>query len=313
MKLENLEIIENSMNFNPRDLDEIMLSIGWLSKDLFDKNINSVWANYDVTRSYDYIAVAKINDKTIGILEAFSDRDNFANSYLYSIIVHKDYQRKGVGRALMRAFNKHFAHTTTWSIAPVKNGVVDGGEFLKEFGFKHNSENFGIYSRFRNANYDKTAENKETKLENLEILENCADFNPKDIDKIQLSIGWTEQQYLDLKPDWAIYDVLRNVDYYAIAKINGKVVGILEAFTDRDNKFTSYLYSIMVHKDYQRKGVGSALMKAFNENFSHTTTWVITPKHKADGATNFLEKFGFKDSSESFTVFSRKRNNFKID
>ena len=313
MKLENLKIIENSMNFNPRDLDEIMLSIGWLDKDLFDKNIDSVWANYDVARSYDYIAVAKIDDETVGILEAFSDRDNFANSYLYSVVVHKDYQRKGVGRALMRAFNKRFAHTTTWSIAPVKNSVIGGGEFLKEFGFKHNSENFDIYSRFRNANYDKTAEQQVAKIQNLEILENCANFNPKDIDEIQLSIDWTEQKYLDAKPDWAIYDVLRNVDYYAVAKINDKVVGMLEAFTDRDNFHTSYLYSIMVHKDYQKQGVGTALMKAFNNKFAHTTTWVITPKHKADGATKFLEKFGFKDSSDSFTVFSRKRNSFNID
>ena len=307
----NIEILENSADFNTDDFNDLMLSIGWTKQEFIDAKPK--WSMYNMFRSYDYFAIAKVDNKTVGVLEAFSDRDNFANSFLYFIAVHKDYQRKGIGRALMRAFNKHFKHTTTWAVVPCKDGIIDGDDFLGSFGFKHQKNNFDLYSRFRNTNYNKTAENKEIKLENLEILENCADFNPKDIDEIQLSIDWTEQKYLDLKPNWAIYDVLRNVDYYAIAKINGKAVGLLEAFTDRDNFHTSYLYSIMVHKDYQRKGVGSALMKAFNEKFSHTTTWVITPKHKADGATNFLEKFGFKDSSESFTVFSRKRNNFKID
>ncbi len=31
-------------------------------------------------------------------------------------------------------------------------------------------------------------------MENLVIIENSANFDPKDIDKIQLSIGWTEQK-----------------------------------------------------------------------------------------------------------------------
>ncbi|WP_172199776.1 GNAT family N-acetyltransferase [Campylobacter sp. RM16188] len=62
---------------------------------------------YDIFRQYDYYALAKLGDKTVGFLQAFSDRDNFATSYLYAISVHKDYQRKGIGRALMTAFNKN--------------------------------------------------------------------------------------------------------------------------------------------------------------------------------------------------------------
>jgi len=93
-----------------------------------------------------------------------------------------------------------------------------------------------------------------------------------------------------------------------IAKTQGKTVGVLEAFCDRDNFATSYLYCVIVHKDYQRRGIGTALVNAFNKRFAHTTTFVVTPLHKAEGAGEFLQKCGFKDASEHFTIHMRKRN-----
>ena len=144
-------------------------------------------------------------------------------------------------------------------------------------------------------------------MENLVILENSANFNPRDIDEIQLSIGWTEQKYIDAAPLWSHYGMFRNFDYFATAKIGEKTVGVLDAFSDRDNAFTSRLYGIMVHKEYQRKGIGTALMEAFNKKFAHTTTWAITPIGKNKDGVPFLEKFGFNQNTENFTVCWRKR------
>ena len=144
-------------------------------------------------------------------------------------------------------------------------------------------------------------------IKDLVIAENSVDFNPKDIDEIQLSIGWTEQKYIDDKPLWTHYDMHRTYDYVAVAKIGDKAVGILDAFSDRDNFATSYLYSIMVHKDYQKRGIGRALMNAFNKHFAHTTTWAITPISKNKDAVSFLEKFGFNETP-NFTVCWRKRD-----
>ena len=144
-------------------------------------------------------------------------------------------------------------------------------------------------------------------MENLVILENSANFDPRDIDEIQLSIGWTEQKYVDAAPLWSHYDMFRNFDYVAIAKIGEKTVGVLDAFSDRDGFATTYLYSVMVHKDYQQKGIGTALMEAFNKKFAHTTTWAITPIGKNKDGVPFLEKFGFNQNTENFTVCWRKR------
>lgn len=145
-------------------------------------------------------------------------------------------------------------------------------------------------------------------MKDLVILENSANFSPEDIDEILLSIGWTHEKYVSNDGKWAHYNIFRTYDYVAIAKLGDKTIGMLNAFCDRDNLATSYLYSIMVHKEYQRKGVGTALMQAFNKKFKHTTTWVVTPISKDKEAIAFLEKFGFKDNSANFAVCSRMRD-----
>lgn len=140
-------------------------------------------------------------------------------------------------------------------------------------------------------------------MKNLKIIENIPDFNPKDLDEIMLSIGWTTQEYIDNSPDFAKYKVFQSLDYYALAKINNKTIGILEAITDKDGYFTTYLSSIVVHKDYQRQGVGTALVKAFSKKYGHTVIWANTPLNKADGAEEFLAKCGYKDNSKDYKVY----------
>ena len=58
------EILENSADFKPSDLDEIMVSIGWDTK----QNAASVppHETYRVWRTYDYVAIAKTQGKTVG-------------------------------------------------------------------------------------------------------------------------------------------------------------------------------------------------------------------------------------------------------
>ena len=140
-------------------------------------------------------------------------------------------------------------------------------------------------------------------MKNLEIIENYPDLDPSDADEIMLSNGWTTQEILDKNKHNSIYKVLQETDYYALAKIEEKTVGVLRASTD--NGFsTTYLEIIVVHKEYQGKGIGRELMLAFNKNFSHTSIYAVTPIKQDRGAISFLEKFGFRDN-ENFTVCTR--------
>lgn len=134
------DILENSANFNALDLEEILKSNN-------QPICNEWYFYYDIFRNCDYYSIAKIGDKSVGFLQAFSDRDNFATSYLYSLCVHKDYQNQGIGRGLMQAFNKKFAHTSTWSIIPKKFKNADS--FLSKFGFLNKDDEFSVYFRLR--------------------------------------------------------------------------------------------------------------------------------------------------------------------
>lgn len=144
-------------------------------------------------------------------------------------------------------------------------------------------------------------------MKDITIIENIPDFNPSDIDEIMLSIGWSTKEILEESVDYTTYKIFQGLNYYAIAKVENKTVGVLRAYADRDSFSTTMLESIIVHKEYQRRGIGRALMMAFNEKFAHTTTWAITTIKRDRSAVLFLEKFGFKDNS-NFTVCSRKRN-----
>ena len=302
MKLENLQILENSTDYDANDTDEIMLSIGWMSDELYKQRQGRDWAwsHWDVDRSYDYTAIAKLDGKVIGSLQAMCDRDNFDKSFLYSIIVHKDFQRKGVAKALMKAFDSKFSHTKVFRIAPVKNGKIEAEKFLNFCGFKQEKEK-KICAKFKYYKYDKTSENKESKIANLEILENCANFNLNDIKEIRATIGSKSQNI-------ALLDELRNVDYYAVAKIGEKAVGILTAFCDRDRAFTGYLYSVEVHKEYQRQGIGRALMRAYNRYFGDKImTFAAVPTKNGDENIKFLSNFGFVERAEFFAPFCREK------
>lgn len=146
INIDDLVIIENYPDFNPKDSDEIMLSIGWTTQELVDKA--PVHSSYKALEEYHYYSFAQINKKTIGELRAYTDKNEFATTILESIIVHKDYQNQGIGRALMQAFHKKYAHTTIWAMATIKRDR-SAVEFLKKFGYKDNSENFTVCTKAR--------------------------------------------------------------------------------------------------------------------------------------------------------------------
>ena len=64
------EILENSADFKPSDLDEIMVSIGWDT----EQNAASVppHETYRVWRTYDYVAIAKTKARPWGCWRRFA-------------------------------------------------------------------------------------------------------------------------------------------------------------------------------------------------------------------------------------------------
>lgn len=153
---------------------------------------------------------------------------------------------------------------------------------------------------------------KKIDIKNLVIVENYPDFKPKDSDEIMLSIGWTTQELVDAAPTHSTYKALQTYDYYSFAQIDGKTIGELRAYTDRDSFATTWLESIIVHKEYQMQGVGRALMQAFHKKYAHTTIWAMATIKRDRSAVEFLKKFGYNDNSHNFAVCTKARNTTNI-
>lgn len=138
-------------------------------------------------------------------------------------------------------------------------------------------------------------------MKDLEIIENSLDFKHEDMNDFMKSNG----MYIDEIPEHIRHETLKAYDYFAIAKVEDKMIGVLEALSDNGNSTTILLF-VGVHKDYQRQGVGTALMKAFQDKYGHTTIWAIPTIVHGDGSLKFLSTFGINEN-KYYTICSKMR------
>ncbi|WP_198015334.1 GNAT family N-acetyltransferase [Nitratidesulfovibrio termitidis] len=92
------------------------------------------------------------------------------------------------------------------------------------------------------------------------------------IGHIYVSCGWGTAY------DWKkIKEAFTNTDYYRIAINKSKEpIGFIRAFTD--NVFATWLAELVVGKDMQRQGIGTALLSKFVQDFEHTAIYLLPLK-----------------------------------
>lgn len=127
--------------------------------------------------------------------------------------------------------------------------------------------------------------------------------NRADLDEL---IGlFTEFAYwpMPLQPsDWE--KLLANTPLFIIARDDDKIIGFARLLTD----FVRWaqLYDVLVHKDYQRTGIGRSLIKRLIEHDSISTVRNISLSTLSD-RSGFYESLGFSrlstiGSVESFSL-----------
>lgn len=79
---------------------------------------------------------------------------------------------------------------------------------------------------------------------------------------------------------------------------SGKLIGMLRVLSD--NKICSWIAEICISPAYQKKGIGSQLMKMFDDRFGHTAIYVDA----LAGSEGFFEKHGIK-AKEKLIACSR--------
>lgn len=102
----------------------------------------------------------------------------------------------------------------------------------------------------------------------------------KEIIEVFESVGWSKN----------IENIVQAFgdSYYVSAYDGKKLVGFARAITDY--YYYVGIYDVVVHKDYQNRGIGSFMIKQLLDNFNGLE-FVLT---QINNSESFFEKFGFE-------------------
>jgi len=101
------------------------------------------------------------------------------------------------------------------------------------------------------------------------------DIETDEVIELYKANGWSSAE----KPDLLI-PALKNSDSLVTARISGKLIGIGNAISD--GSLVVYYPHMLVHPDYQGKGIGRAMMGRMQQKYTSFHQQMIV----ADGCTN---------------------------
>lgn len=132
------------------------------------------------------------------------------------------------------------------------------------------------------------------------MIRELTHINMEEILPLYASVGWTNYTQ---KPDMLQQALAHSLKILADYE-DGRLVGLTRAVGDGHSIL--YIQDILVHPDYQRCGIGSALLRTLLADYSHVYQKVLltddTEKTRA-----FYGSMGFMPSSD-FHVMSFMRN-----
>lgn len=108
---------------SPFDAIELYVAVGWGEQAKYDV---AMWQN--VLNATPILITAYAEDKLVGMLRALSD--GFHETHLSDIVVHPDYQRRGIGKQMMQKFITMQSHTGIYI-----DGLSQNRAFFEACGF----------------------------------------------------------------------------------------------------------------------------------------------------------------------------------
>ena len=108
-------------------------------------------------------------------------------------------------------------------------------------------------------------------------------------------LGWGERGDVD-----AAEALLRGATWFALAEVDGQLVGYVRALSDRT--VVTYLAELGVAAAHRRQGIGSHLLAAAVSAFGHTTIYADA----APDVLRLLARHGIRARSEHLIACARK-------
>lgn len=118
--------------------------------------------------------------------------------------------------------------------------------------------------------------------------------NRRDIDLEKIIDLYKANQWSSADKPIELYNALTNSHSLFSAWDKDKLVGIGNAISD--GHLVVYYPHLLVHPDYQGKGIGQMIVEKMQENYGHFHMQMLT----ADGKSiNFYQKVGFKRAGQT--------------
>ena len=122
-------------------------------------------------------------------------------------------------------------------------------------------------------------------------------INPKEAADLYIRLGWGTAKKYSVR---TVGNMLRHSDYVVAAySADHELIGLGRALSD-GVRYTA-LADLIIDPDYQRQGVGRAIMEKFRKKYDGTPMFFETPKKNR----RFALKCGYKERKD-LIVFSRK-------
>ncbi len=120
----------------------------------------------------------------------------------------------------------------------------------------------------------------------------------RDIPKDQLLELYVLNEWSSAEKPELLYNALTNSHSLISAWINGKMVGIANAISD--GYLVVYYPHMLVHPDFQGKGIGARIMESMQNKYSGYHQQMLT----ADGkAIDFYRKCGFEKAGKTESMW----------
>ena len=118
-------------------------------------------------------------------------------------------------------------------------------------------------------------------------------FKKADLENLFLSVEWSSGKYPD-----KLVRAMKNSDSVISAWDGKKLIGLINALSD--GIMTAYFHYLLVHPDYQSKGIGKNLVEKILKKYKPYARKVVIAYNRE---IEFYKKCGFKTGEKASPMF----------
>ncbi len=125
------------------------------------------------------------------------------------------------------------------------------------------------------------------------IFSENKDFNRNELESLFLSVNWSSGQYAD-----KLVVAMKNSHSVISAWHNDELIGLVNCLSD--GIMTAYFHYLLVHPDFQGKGIGQELIQRILSKYESYARKILIGY---DEKVPFYEKIGFKKGKDVTALF----------